>query len=222
MPSRNPGKRAPLWQQRQRSAQLLDVAKQYPKFPIILETVRECLQDVYDLPALIALCKDLKQRRVRIAEVTTQTASPFASSILFTYTGAFMYEGDNPLAEKRAAALSLDPALLAQLLGSVELRDLLDPEVIGEVDLDVRRRSERRKARTAEQLIDTLRVIGPVPVHQLSEVSEISANQARAELGRRVMEVRIAGVPHLAQSLDAALLRDGLGIPVPPAVAVQV
>ena len=221
LPSRNPGKRAPLWQQRQRSAQLLDVAKQYPKFPIILETVRECLQDVYDLPALISLCKDLKQRRVRIAEVTTQTASPFASSILFTYTGAFMYEGDSPLAEKRAAALSLDPALLAQLLGTVELRDLLDPEVIGEVDLDVRRRSERRKARTAEQLIDTLRVIGPVPVHQLSEVSEISANQARAELGRRVMEVRIAGVPHLAQSLDAALLRDGLGIPVPPAVAVQ-
>lgn len=221
LPSRRPGKRAPLWQQRQRSAQLLDVAKQYPKFPIVLETVRECLQDVYDLPALTELCGDLKQRRVRIAEVTTQTASPFASSILFTYTGAFMYEGDSPLAEKRAAALSLDPALLAQLLGAVELRDLLDPEVIAEVDLDVRRRSERRQAKTAEQLIDTLRVIGPVPIAELPEVSEVSVDQVRAELGHRVMEVRIAGVPHLAQSLDAALLRDGLGIPVPPAVAVQ-
>lgn len=221
LPSRNPGKRAPLWQQRQRSAQLLDVAKRYPKFPIVLETVRECLQDVYDLPALTKLCQDLQQGRVRIAEVTTQEASPFASSILFTYTGAFMYEGDSPLAEKRAAALSLDPALLTQLLGGVELRDLLDPEIIAEVDLDVRRRSERRKAKTAEQLIDTLRVVGPIPVGEVGEVSEVGLGQARAELGSRVMEVRIAGVPHLAQSLDAALLRDSLGVPVPPAVAAQ-
>lgn len=115
LPRRNPGKRAPLWQQRQRAAQLLDVARKYPSFPIILETVRECLQDVYDLPALVELLQEIQQRRIRIAEVTTSQPSPFASSILFNYTGAFMYEGDSPLAEKRAAALALDPALLASL-----------------------------------------------------------------------------------------------------------
>src|SRR5699024_5876894 len=110
LPRRNPGKRAPLWQQRQRAAQLLDVARKYPSFPIILETVRECLQDVYDLPALKELVGDLQLRKVRIAEVTTQQPSPFSSSLLFNYTGAFMYEGDSPLAEKRAAALALDPS----------------------------------------------------------------------------------------------------------------
>ncbi|HKM25374.1 MAG TPA: DEAD/DEAH box helicase, partial [Corynebacterium sp.] len=128
LPRRHPGKRAPLWQQRQRAAQLLDVARKYPSFPIILETVRECLQDVYDLPALVEVCRDLATRRTRITEVTTDQPSPFASSLLFNYTGAFMYEGDSPLAEKRAAALALDPALLAKLLGTVELRELLDPE----------------------------------------------------------------------------------------------
>ena len=220
LPSRNPGKRAPLWQQRQRSAQLLDVAKQYPKFPIVLEAVRECMQDVYDLPALVELCGNLRERTVRIAEVTTQTASLFATSILFTYTGAFMYEGDGPLAEKRAAALALDPALLNQLLGGVELRDLLDPAIIAEVDADLRRRSDRRKATNAEQLIDALRVLGPVPLAELGLVSEVSAEEAERELGRRIMRVRIAGVEHVAQSLDAALLRDGLGVPVPPGIPV--
>ena len=220
LPSRNPGKRAPLWQQRQRSAQLLDVARQYPTFPIVLETVRECLQDVYDLPALVELCGNLRERTVRVAEVTTETASPFASSILFTYTGAFMYEGDSPLAEKRAAALALDTALLTQLLGGVELRDLLDPGIIAEVDADLRRRSDRRKATNAEQLIDALRVLGPVPLAELGLVSEVSAEDAERELGRRIMRVRIAGVEHVAQSLDAALLRDGLGVPVPPGIPV--
>ncbi|QGS34865.1 ATP-dependent helicase [Corynebacterium xerosis] len=221
LPSRNPGKRAPLWQQRQRSAQLLDVAKQYPKFPIVLEAVRECMQDVYDLPALVELCGNLRERTVRIAEVTTQTASPFATSILFTYTGAFMYEGDGPLAEKRAAALALDPALLTQLLGGVELRDLLDPAIIAEVNADLRRRSERRRASTAEQLMDTLRVIGPVPLDEVGRVSSVTVDDAERELGHRLMRVRIAGVEHIAQSLDAALLRDGLGVPVPPGVPAR-
>lgn len=221
LPSRNPGKRAPLWQQRQRSAQLLDVAKQYPKFPIVLEAVRECMQDVYDLPALVELCGSLRERTVRIAEVTTQTASPFATSILFTYTGAFMYEGDGPLAEKRAAALALDPALLTQLLGGVELRDLLDPAIIDEVDADLRRRSERRRASTAEQLMDTLRVIGPVPLDEVGRVSSVTVDDAERELSHRLMRVRIAGIEHIAQSLDAALLRDGLGVPVPPGVPAR-
>ena len=122
-----PGKRSPLWHQRQRAAQLLDVARKYPDFPIVLETVRECLQDVYDVPALIDLMAGIAQRRVRVVEVETATPSPFAASLLFGYVGAFMYEGDSPLAERRAAALSLDSTLLAELLGRVELRELLDP-----------------------------------------------------------------------------------------------
>ncbi|MDO5512906.1 ATP-dependent helicase [Corynebacterium sp.] len=209
LPRRHPGKRAPLWQQRQRAAQLLDVARKYPSFPIILETVRECLQDVYDLPALTQVCRDLATRRIRIAEVTTDQPSPFASSLLFNYTGAFMYEGDSPLAEKRAAALALDPSLLAKLLGTVELRELLDPEIIAEVHASL-----RRPPRTPEELADTLRRLGPLPLAEIEVPWE--------PLGDRVMVVRIGGVDHLAQTLDAPLLRDGLGIPVPPGVPAQV
>jgi ATP-dependent Lhr-like helicase len=120
LPRRHPGKRSPLWHQRQRAAQLLDVARKYPDFPVILETVRECLQDVYDVPTLTDLMARIAQRRVRLLEVETPTPSPFAASLLFGYVGAFMYEGDSPLAERRAAALSLDTALLAELLGRVE------------------------------------------------------------------------------------------------------
>ncbi|MDO4631657.1 MAG: DEAD/DEAH box helicase [Corynebacterium sp.] len=220
LPRKNPGKRAPLWQQRQRAAQLLDVARKYPSFPIILETVRECLQDVYDLPSLVQLCKDIKETRVRIAEVETTQPSPFASSILFTYTGAFVYEGDSPLAEKRAAALALDPQLLAKLLGSVELRDLLDPDIIAEVDANVRRVSESRRARTVEELVDALRILGPIPVAALPEHTLFDATGV--SLPGRIMRVRIAGVEHLAQVPDAPLLRDGLGIPVPPGVSAPV
>ena len=222
LPRRNPGKRAPLWQQRQRAEQLLDVARKYPSFPIILETVRECLQDVYDLPALTQVCRDLGTRRIRIAEVTTDQPSPFASSLLFNYTGAFMYEGDSPLAEKRAAALALDPTLLAKLLGTVELRELLAPEIIDEVHEQLRRRGERR-ARSPEELADTLRILGPVPVDELGEYTTFPGGpESLGSLGDRIMEVRIGGRPHLAQALDAPLLRDALGIPVPPGVPAQV
>ncbi|AGF71847.1 ATP-dependent helicase [Corynebacterium halotolerans] len=224
LPRRNPGKRAPLWQQRQRAAQLLDVARRYPSFPIILETVRECLQDVYDLPALTGVCRDLGHRRIRIAEVTTEQPSPFASTLLFNYTGAFMYEGDSPLAEKRAAALALDPSLLAKLLGTVELRELLDPEIIAEVHTQLQRTAEGRRARTSEELADVLRILGPVPVEELPLHCEFDDPRAvaRANLAGRVMEVRIGGREHLAQVSDAPLLRDGLGVPVPPGVPAQV
>lgn len=219
LPRRNPGKRAPLWQQRQRAEQLLDVARNYPSFPIILETVRECLQDVYDLPALQEVMRDVATRRVRIAEVTTQQPSPFASSLLFNYTGAFMYEGDTPLAEKRAAALSLDPSLLAKLLGTVELRELLDAGVIDEVDRSLRRLG---RAETAEQFADTLRIVGPVPLETLAAYTSVPLRALEQSLGQRMMRVRIGGREHVAQSLDAPLLRDGLGVPVPPGVAAQV
>ena len=219
LPRRNPGKRAPLWQQRQRAEQLLDVARNYPSFPIILETVRECLQDVYDLPALQEVMRDINTRRVRIAEVTTDQPSPFASSLLFNYTGAFMYEGDTPLAEKRAAALSLDPSLLAKLLGTVELRELLDADIIAEVDASLRRVG---RAETSEQFADTLRIVGPVPIDDLPTYTSVPLASLEQSLGARMMLVRIGGRDHVAQVLDAPLLRDGLGVPVPPGVAAQV
>ena len=220
LPRRNPGKRAPLWQQRQRAEQLLDVARNYPSFPIILETVRECVQDVYDLPALTEVMRELAHRRIRIAEVTTEQPSPFASSLLFNYTGAFMYEGDSPLAEKRAAALALDPALLAKLLGTVELRELLDAEIIAEVHAQLQRTTPERQARTTEEVADLLRVLGPIPVDELGAHATVPLNALDA-LGARIMRVRINGREHVAQALDAPLLRDGLGIPVPPGIPAQ-
>ena len=153
LPRRHPGKRSPLWHQRQRAAQLLDVARRYSDFPIVLEAVRECLQDVYDVPTLTELMGRIAQRRVRLLEVETPTPSPFAASLLFGYVGAFMYEGDSPLAERRAAALALDPTLLAELLGRVELRELLDADVVANTaaqlqhltDGTVRPRRRRRR-----------------------------------------------------------------------------
>ena len=150
LPRRHPGRRSPLWHQRQRAAQLLDVARKYPDFPIVLETVRECLQDVYDVPALVGLMTGIAQRRVRVLEAETARPSPFAASLLFGYVGAFMYEGDMPLAERRAAALSLDSTLLAELLGRVELRELLDPEVIAATGRQLQHLSTDRAARDAE------------------------------------------------------------------------
>ena len=221
LPRRNPGKRAPLWQQRQRAEQLLDVARKYPSFPIILETVRECVQDVYDVPALTKVMRELGHRGIRIAEVTTEQPSPFASSLLFNYTGAFMYEGDSPLAEKRAAALALDPALLAKLLGTVELRELLDPEIIAEVHAQLQRTDPSRRARTTEEVADLLRVLGPIPIDELGAHTDVPLS-ALDQLGTRIMRVRIGGREHLAQAQDAPLLRDALGIPIPPGIPAQV
>lgn len=223
LPRRNPGKRAPLWQQRQRAEQLLDVARKYPSFPIILETVRECLRDVYDLPALVSILEDIEHRRVMISEVTTSAPSPFASSLLFNYTGAFMYEGDTPLAEKRAAALALDPALLAKLLGTVELRELLVPEIIAETHAQLQHIADGYRARSAEELVDQLRVLGPIALADLGKHCDFEGIEhvIDTQLRGRVMRVRIDGVEHLAQVEDAALLRDGLGIPVPPGVPAQ-
>ena len=162
LPRRQPGRRTPLWQQRQRSAQLLEIASRYPAFPIVLETVRECLQDVFDVPALTGLLRDIAARRIRIVEVETATPSPFGKSLLFRYVGAFMYEGDAPLAERRAQALSLDTALLAELLGQDGLRELLDPAVIAEVERDLQHLSEGRRARDLEGVADLLRTAGPL------------------------------------------------------------
>ena len=162
LPRQNPGKRSPLWQQRQRSSQLLDVARKYPQFPIVLETVRECLQDVYDLPALKAIAASIDRRELRIVETTTSEPSPFARSLLFGYVASFLYEGDSPLAERRAAALSLDPALLDELLGRAELRELLDPQVIATTEAQLQRLAPDRRARGMEGVADLLRLLGPL------------------------------------------------------------
>ncbi|MFD3705627.1 DEAD/DEAH box helicase [Nocardia sp. NPDC058658] len=162
LPRRDPGKRAPLWQQRQRSAQLLDVARKFPQFPILLETVRECLRDVYDLPALRDLLTKVARREIRLVEVETASPSPFAGALLFSYIGQFLYDGDSPLAERRAAALALDSSLLAELLGRVELRELLDPAVITLTEQELQRLTPERHARDAEGLADLLRLLGPL------------------------------------------------------------
>ena len=223
LPRRDPRRRSPLWQQRQRSAQLLSVASKYGSFPIVLEALRECLQDVYDLTALKDLLTGVSERRIKVVEVETAEASPFAKSLLFGYVGAFMYEGDTPLAEKRAAALALDQTLLAELLGRTELRELLDAEVVLRTEAELQRLAEDRRARDAEGLFDVLRLVGPLSVEQAAQRS-VEGADAEAWLtelaaARRVVRVRIAGEHRWAVVEDVARLRDALGVPVPPGVA---
>lgn len=219
LPRRDPGRRSPLWQQRQRSAVLLEVAAKYPSFPIVLEAVRECLQDVYDLPALVALMRGIDRREVQVADVATHQPSPFARSLLFGYVAQFMYEGDSPIAERRAAALSLDQGLLAELLGRAELRELLDPEVLAEVEAELQRTAEDRRARDAEGVADLLRLLGPLSTTEITERSVDGADvgswvQALADQ-RRIAEVRMAGEERWTAIEDIGRLRDGLGVPVP-------
>ena len=168
LPRRDPGKRTPLWQQRQRAAQLLDVARKYPDFPVLLETARECLQDVYDVPALVQMHRSLQSRAVSMLEVETNDPSPFARTLLFEYVAEHLYDGDAPAAERRAAALSLDPALLAELLGSSGLRDLLDPAVLVQTQQRLQRTGERYRACGVEGVADLLRQLGPLSAQELS------------------------------------------------------
>ena len=164
LPRRDPGRRSPLWQQRQRSAQLLSVASKYESFPVVLEAMRECLQDVYDLAGLRELMSDVRGRKVRVVEVQTPSPSPFARSLLFGYVGMFLYETDAPLAERRAAALSLDSTLLAELLGSEAIRELLDADVLAEIEQSLQRLAPQRHARTVEEAADLLRFLGDLSV----------------------------------------------------------
>ncbi|GGO93051.1 DEAD/DEAH box helicase [Nocardioides phosphati] len=219
LPRRDPGKRSPLWQQRQRSAQLLEVAAKYPSFPIVLEAVREVLQDVYDLPGLIGLLRRIDQREVQVVDVDTQLPSPYARSLLFGYVAQFVYEGDSPIAERRAAALQLDQGLLAELLGRAELRELLDPVVLAETEAELQRLVEDRRARDAEGVADLLRLLGPLSPEEIAaRFAGDDAGAATASLAdaRRAVLLRVAGVERWAAIEDVARLRDGLGVPVPP------
>ncbi|WP_285751417.1 ATP-dependent helicase [Lentzea sp. NBRC 105346] len=218
LPRRDPRKRTPLWQQRQRSAQLLSVAAKYESFPVVLEAIRECLQDVYDVPGLRELMTDIRARRVRVVEVETPTPSPFARSLLFGYVGMFLYELDAPLAERRAAALSLDSTLLAELLGSEAIRELLDPEVVAEVEQSLQRLAPDRRARHAEDAADLLRFLG-----DLSDAEALERGILREWLDdlvgqRRAIRVRIAGEERTVAIEDAGRIRDALGVALPVGV----
>lgn len=220
LPRRTPGRRSPLWQQRQRAAQLLDVARKHSDFPMVLEALRECLQDVYDIGTLVRLMSSIEQRRIRIVEVQTEVPSPFAAAQLFSYIGGFMYDEDRPLAERRAAALSLDTGLLAELMGRVELRELLDPAVIETTEKQLQRLAEERKARDAEGLADLFRLLGPITAEEVSaRCSGAGADWLRELVAaHRVIETHYGQRAWWAAVEDAARLRDALGVPVPPGV----
>ncbi|MER5357932.1 DEAD/DEAH box helicase [Streptomyces sp. NPDC002785] len=218
LPRRSPGKRTPLWQQRQRAAQLLQVASEFGSFPIVLEAVRECLQDVFDVPGLTELMGDLEARRVRLVEVTTPEPSPFARSLLFGYVAQFLYEGDSPLAERRAAALSLDSHLLAELLGQAELRELLDADVLTELEQELQWLTEDRRIKDVEGVADLLRVLGPLTDAELAERGAQPPWAPGLSAARRAIRVRIGGADHWAAIEDAGRLRDALGTALPVGV----
>jgi ATP-dependent Lhr-like helicase len=217
LPRRDPGRRSPLWQQRQRSAQLLSVVAEHPSFPIVLETVRECLQDVFEVDALVEVLRAVQRRDIAVVEAQTSTPSPFARSLLFGYVAQYLYEGDSPLAERRAQALSLDAGLLAELLGEVELRDLLDADVIADVSARLQRLGDERGVSTSEQVADLLRDLGPLTWDELHERGADPAIVAPLIEGRRAFEVRLGsnGLSHVAAVEDVTRLRDALGTPVP-------
>jgi ATP-dependent helicase Lhr and Lhr-like helicase len=219
IPRAYPGKRTPLWQQRLKSQSLLEVARDFPRFPVVLETYRECLRDVLDLPALRELLRDLRSRRISLVEVETKTASPFASGLLFDYVATYMYEGDTPNAERRAAALALDRELLAELLGAEELRELIDPEALAEVERSLQLLHPDALAKDRDALQQVLRRLGDLTPDEAAErtAQGFSAQSmlAKLERERRAAKVRIAGEERWIAAEDAGLYRDALGVPPP-------
>ncbi|MGP8240606.1 MAG: helicase-related protein, partial [Solirubrobacteraceae bacterium] len=219
IPRAYPGRRTPLWQQRLKSQNLLEVAKRYADFPIILETYRECLRDVLDVPGLQELLRALHTREISLVEVETPTASPFASSLLFDYVATYMYEGDTPNAERRAAALSLDRDLLRELLGQEELRELIDPGALERVEQDLQCRSEITRATSRDGLHDVLRRVGDLTAEEVAErvfdgVDHVSM-LGELERERRAIRLRVGGEERYVAADEAGLYRDALGA-VPP------
>ena len=219
LPRRRPDQRTPLWQQRQRSADLLGAAGKYPSFPILLEATRECLNDVFDVPALTEVLRDLRSRKIRLVSVDTQSASPFAQSLMFGWISVYMYAGDAPLAERRAAALALDRDLLRDLLGAEELRDLIDPEALADLELELQRLVAGRLARDVDELHDQLRMLGPLTVDEL-EVRAIDGAAVKVWIEQLVRDRRaflggVGGEERVCAAEDAGRLRDALGVAVP-------
>ncbi|MFC6563698.1 ATP-dependent helicase [Actinoplanes utahensis] len=218
LPRRDPRRRQPLWQQRQRSAQLLDVAREFADFPVTLEAARECLQDVFDVPGLVGLMREISGRKVRLVEAETARPSPFARSLLFGYVGAFLYEGDAPLAERRAAALTLDSTLLGELLGRVDLRELLDPEVVAETEAQLQWLTTQRTPRDAEDAAELLRLLGDLSPDELA-VRGVPEEWVEAlAAARRAIRIRVAGQDRWIGIDDAGRYRDALGVALPVGV----
>jgi ATP-dependent helicase Lhr and Lhr-like helicase len=219
IPRAYPGKRTPLWQQRLKSQSLLEVARRYAQFPIVLETYRECLRDVLDLPGLTELLRALHRREISVVEVETPTASPFASSLLFDYVATYMYEGDTPNAERRAAALSLDRELLRELLGQEELRELIDPAALEQVQDDLQHRSDRTRADSRDALADILRRLGDLTDAEVADRVlaglDPAGMLAELERERRAVRIRLPGGERWIAADDAGLYRDAFGV-VPP------
>jgi ATP-dependent Lhr-like helicase len=215
IPRARPGKRTPLWQQRLKAQSLLEVAKKYGEFPIILETYRECLRDVLDVPGLVELLTQIHRRELTLVEVETNTASPFASSLLFDYVATYMYEGDTPNAERRAAALSLDRDLLRELLGQEELRDLIDPGALESVEADLQCLSEPAQATGRDGLLDVLRRVGDLSLDEVGQrvLAGLDPAPMLEELAgeRRVTRIRLNGQERWIDAADAGLYRDALG-----------
>lgn len=217
LPKKRPDQRRPLWQQRQRSADLLAVAAKYPSFPILLETTRECLQDVFDVPGLCDVLTQLRARSIRIVSVDTAKASPFAQSLLFNWIAAYMYEGDAPLAERRAAALSLDRDLLQSLLGAEELRELLDADALTNLELELQCISDERKARQPDELHDVLRRVGDLSIAEIDMrcVGDAQGWMHQLVHDRRAIAVRIGDEERFIAAEDAGKYRDALGCALP-------
>ena len=219
LPRRRADARSPLWQLRKRSYDLLSVASRYPSFPLLLEAYRECLRDVFDMPALIEILREVEQRRLRVHVVETRKPSPFAASLLFSYVANFLYDGDAPLAERRAQALTIDQDQLRELLGEADLRELLDADAIAEVEEAAQCIAESYRARSADGIHDLCLRLGDLSRDELARrvaSPELLQNVDRLVRSRRLLELRIAGERRLIAAEDAARYRDGLGIPLPP------
>ena len=222
LPRRRAEARSPLWQLRKRSYDLLRVAARYPSFPLLLEAYRECLRDVFDMPALIETLRAIEQRQLRVHVVETQKPSPFAASLLFSYVANFLYDGDAPLAERRAQALTIDQDQLRELLGEADLRELLDPDAISEVEEIAQCLAEDYRARSTDAIHDLCLRLGDLSRAEIAlRVSDpaLLPSIDRLVRARRLLELRIAGERRLIAAEDAARYRDALGTPLPPGLA---
>ncbi len=226
LPRRRPGQRTPLWMQRKKAQDLLQVAARYPAFPIVLETFRECLRDVFDLAGLVAVARRVRRRDIRLVTVDTRAPSPFSASLLFGYVANYLYDGDAPLAERRAQALAVDQAQLRELLGEAELRELVDGDALGELELRLQCLGEGRRATGPDRVHDLLLRLGDLTLEELAArvvpgPGGDPAATAKEWLGalvdeKRVMTVRLGGDERFAAAEDAGRLRDALGVAPPP------
>ena len=226
LPRRKPGQRTPLWMQRKRAHDLLQVAARYPSFPIVLEAYRECLRDVFDLPGLVEIASRVRRREIRLVTVDTQAPSPFSASLLFGYVANYLYEGDAPLAERRAQALAVDQAQLRELLGEAELRELVDRRALGELELALQCLDATHQGTSLERLHDLLLRLGDLslaeaaarvrPVPEGDPAPTAESWLGALERDRRAIRVHVAGEERWAAAEDAGRLRDALGIAPPP------